>query len=485
VQTAHYLLRTDLPAAEARALAAGFEEVYAAFLDLAFRSPRPPQARIEVVLFRHEAELRRVVGGERWRGQFVRLDVDERPTVVMVGGLDAATRWVFQHELTHRFVRHHLPGAPVWLNEGLAAYHETLRLEGGRAILGEPSPCRGFFGGAGLRTGLERDGRCRVQYWVPVSRLPRVHELLEADYLAFHAPAREGAFYAGSWALVHLLTNGAEDDRRRLRVTLDALARGAGARDAFAAGFRGVDLEALDGRLRRHLMEGLGRVWQVPYRPRPAPAPEAERGLRPDEVDLLFARVRPWTAATRGAVTADLDRAVARAPGAAAAEPLYWRARARRAGGDLAGAEADLRQALALRPDEPRAVFALAALLHERARRVPPPHRALEPVAVLLERLAGLTEAAYALNLIASFHAEQGQPDRALPFAERAVQGEPGCWSCLDTLAAVRFQQGDAAAARALQQRALALAPERRVSRGMIERLRQYEAAVRGGAAPR
>ncbi len=36
------------------------------------------------------------------------------------------------HELTHRFVHFYLPGAPRWLNEGLAKYYSTMVIEDGK-----------------------------------------------------------------------------------------------------------------------------------------------------------------------------------------------------------------------------------------------------------------------------------------------------------------------------------------------------------------
>jgi len=46
-------------------------------------------------------------------------------------------RRIFQHELTHRFVHYFIPASPVWLNEGMACFYETMSVVHGEAIIGE------------------------------------------------------------------------------------------------------------------------------------------------------------------------------------------------------------------------------------------------------------------------------------------------------------------------------------------------------------
>ena len=51
-----------------------------------------------------------------------------------------STRISMQHELTHWIFHNAVPGLPAWLNEGLAKYWESLRLEDGQAIIGSIPP---------------------------------------------------------------------------------------------------------------------------------------------------------------------------------------------------------------------------------------------------------------------------------------------------------------------------------------------------------
>jgi tetratricopeptide (TPR) repeat protein len=48
--------------------------------------------------------------------------------------------------MVHRFVGFHFPAAPTWLNEGLAKYYETMRIEEGKARVGLPPPDAFFRG---------------------------------------------------------------------------------------------------------------------------------------------------------------------------------------------------------------------------------------------------------------------------------------------------------------------------------------------------
>ena len=69
-------------------------------------------------------------------------DPDPQPTIaihgrmLIAGTLVEATQRRFRHELTHRFLDHRLRWTPPWLEEGLAEYYSTLKVNGGDAIVG-------------------------------------------------------------------------------------------------------------------------------------------------------------------------------------------------------------------------------------------------------------------------------------------------------------------------------------------------------------
>lgn len=95
------------------------------------------------------------------------------------------TRIAF-HEYTHRVVDT-ISGVPLWLNEGLAHFYETVEFEPGRVLLGVPN--------APLRS------------WVVGAAHPPLTEVLTATLTSslYRDPEQTQLFRSLSWALVHYL----------------------------------------------------------------------------------------------------------------------------------------------------------------------------------------------------------------------------------------------------------------------------------------
>ena len=103
----HFVLDTDVDAAEAGSTLAEFEGIHSAIEDVAFPSDVEARTPIRVVLFAREKDYRPLAPKDT-AGYFMPQlpnDLDGVPTMVMWGGLVEATRTTFQHELTHLFVR--------------------------------------------------------------------------------------------------------------------------------------------------------------------------------------------------------------------------------------------------------------------------------------------------------------------------------------------------------------------------------------------
>jgi hypothetical protein len=149
----------------------------------------------------------------------------------------------FVHEVVHAMIHRSFDVAPAWLDEGLAQYLSTLRLEEGRAILGDPIP------GAAA---------------VPSSLLPSVRELTLAEPSRFHAHEIDSVtaarYYAGAWALVHLFENGPVAYGARFRAFANALKDGKTADDAWRAAMAGLDETTLQSEYVTHARTSAGRL---------------------------------------------------------------------------------------------------------------------------------------------------------------------------------------------------------------------------------
>src|SRR3954469_1059145 len=139
----HFTLRTDLSRRQGRAPLADFEGGYGTLESVAF-SGDAPRDRIDVVLFSDEEGFRKLAPAGA-AGYFMPRqpdDPDPRPTIaihgrmLIAGTLVEATQRRFRHELTHRFLDHRLRWSPPWLEEGIAEYYSTLKVQGGDAIVG-------------------------------------------------------------------------------------------------------------------------------------------------------------------------------------------------------------------------------------------------------------------------------------------------------------------------------------------------------------
>ncbi len=143
-----------------------------------------------------------------------------------VGDRDLLTRTA-RHENVHLYLDARLERCPMWLEEGLAEYFETLALERGHVVAGAANAEH-------VALLVRPDFRWRA-----------LGEVVALERDAFYADALRS--YAESWALVHYLARGDGAPRGVLRDLVADLAAG---REPDA---RLGDLEDLDRRVRTHL----------------------------------------------------------------------------------------------------------------------------------------------------------------------------------------------------------------------------------------
>jgi tetratricopeptide (TPR) repeat protein len=482
ITTAHFVLRTDLAASEARAMVAEFEQMYAMFEDVAFPFEERLTGRTGLLIFRDENEYNKVAP-HNTSGFYLRRsdDGDESlPSVFLFGDLTNETRLRFQHELTHKFVHFYYPAAPTWLNEGLAQYFSTMVVEDGKVVLGRPMPDLRF------RPGLSWRFR-RTPMWstafVPVGSAPSVADLLASDRDAFHSnptdseeakieeSRRVAANYAGAWALVHLLRDGPAPYPRQFEVFMGRLAAGKPPDIAWNETFPAASMETIE----RDYQASLLRPETPPsrdYTPRQAPI-DTERAMAADEVHLLLAAIRlSQGTAGQAMARADIDAAERLSKGSP--DVKLWRARLAILEGRLGEAEEDLKSAVAARPTEEKYLIELFNLYYSQSRRAPADEALKARVDALVPALVKLASTASTLNRVAWYLGQRGKIDEALPLALRAVNASFSCYQCLDTLASLMFRKGAVEKAIAAQSIALSVLPEGVTDRGMLGRLRTY-----------
>ena len=211
----HFTMRTDYTEWSARAALDTFDISARALLGLALPAgAKPPPNRLGVVVFARGADLRELLGEEHVAGEF-RPSSDGSHPILLVS-TDGTfineyghVRATIQHELTHWIFHNAVPGMPIWLDEGLARYWESLRIEDGQAIIGSLPQ-------------LEL-----LVDW------PNAADVMAADAKTFYASPYK--FYSSSWGMVYMLYTKHADAFARYLAALAGGARGEAAwRSAFA-----------------------------------------------------------------------------------------------------------------------------------------------------------------------------------------------------------------------------------------------------------
>jgi hypothetical protein len=278
----HFVLRTDAGSHEARESLAEFETIYETLRAILFAGDPGAATPMHVVLFEHGADLQRFIPPGTAAAFFPPRpdDPESQATMLLETAFSDEARRMFVHEMTHAFIGRSFGRIPLWLNEGLAKYFETMRIESGRVVVGDPIP----------------------EFAIAANRLPSLSALLTADATTFYAGSdahsvegmhQQISYYAASWYLVHMFMHGKADYRGRLHDFLDALKRREPAGQAWARAFdeatsRRLALDYLEYLRADSLDAGFVAV-DVPTTDK---IDWTERVMPADEVQRLWARLR-------------------------------------------------------------------------------------------------------------------------------------------------------------------------------------------------
>ncbi len=268
--TPHFILRTDLGTSSARKIIEDFERIEQVFIDLSPGMPVP--APTHVLVFARQYDYDAIAPRESI-GFFAR---DPRqhgaPLIVLFGPYEERTRRVLQHELTHRFIAEQIKKPPVWLNEGLASYFETVTFNKGKLEAGRAD--------WQLDVGIEEP---RV---VPVP----IEDLLAADAAEFYGQ-RDFEYTQTAWAFVHMLRATRPGYSERFAKYVKSLRDGVDAKAAWKDAFADVSIRDLQVSFNNYIAGPFLTMISIPYDPPPPPVPEV-RVLSEEEVDELLEWLR-------------------------------------------------------------------------------------------------------------------------------------------------------------------------------------------------
>jgi hypothetical protein len=238
----YYNIKTDLEAADARAMAehmdATFESYWGLFSRLPIRLQRP--ATLDLYLFATEQDYMNVLAmrfGNDGAGSWGKC-ITRGNSISLVGwkgrhSLEGLKQLV-QHEGFHQVSSQLFRNLPIWADEGLAETFERGIVVGDRLVLGEVS---------------EQDKK-RLQAVLEAQAAAPLDQFLAMSHEIWNARVQMGAAqvqYLQAWSLVHFLIFAEEGKYETGFLNfLVALNRGADWRQAFVASFGLPDFKAME-----------------------------------------------------------------------------------------------------------------------------------------------------------------------------------------------------------------------------------------------
>lgn len=449
--TAHFVVTTDLEEQKVRPAVSELERGYAELSAAAFPKGAGNADRLAIVIVRDDLEMAQhfpSYGGFSTERLYGTLEYE--PTLVFPGprysAYESYVRSTFLHELTHRFIAYNYGAVPMWVNEGLAEYYSSLRIDGDKLVL---------RGGVGVSVGSA------------VS--PSIAELLDSNRETFYAEKQKvellrddsrRRYYAGAWALVHFLLNGEDARRKRFSHFVTELGEGKSQTVAWneTVGTEAPDAlqSSFDTYLKRYDWDTL--VFPAPHL---SVSPiESVRTLSDAESDLVWARIQATSKDERSLALLAFDRAIAHDHDAP--EVVYRRASYLVSIGQIDEAIEELRRATSLGTarDRCRASYGLARALGRKREDGPLSASQVSLEAASVANLAECAQTVSELTLAAEIFTKQGDLERALKAADRAIARDPAYRFAYGARGDVHARAGRLELAIADYERGVALVPD-------------------------
>lgn len=235
VESAHYLVKSNIDAATCRQAADVLERAHQLYQSFLGAPRRAAKERYRVFLFQGQRGYDRFCGdilGERDTHTAGLYSAGLRQLLIWNLPDRAAMLRTVRHEGLHQYLDSVLPDSPAWLDEGLAEYFE-------RVADSKVDP-----------TGARHDRADYRRTLVTAGLLPLDRFLAMPRKVFYRRGARA---YAQAWAVVHFLRHGPEQYRRVIPSLLRALSEGKSPAAATEEALCGVDLGAMAKALRIHL----------------------------------------------------------------------------------------------------------------------------------------------------------------------------------------------------------------------------------------
>jgi tetratricopeptide (TPR) repeat protein len=432
--TENIQLQTDLPEDYART----FAEVYQRMRDAIAENEFPcalDQMHEPITVMVIDRHWRKIMGsgvsGVQGMNPVDLVDVD--PFLVVRAEDEETNAPLFLHELTHWLVAICFPSAPLWLNEGLATFYETSKLDGDSLRIGFPNAM--FVDG---RSGYGYDSEGEVFELYSLKRAPSLETLRKLESPEFY---EDSANYLASWVAVHLMQLGDRTLEKPFARYLAALHEGNDDETAWLKGFATIDMES---RYRVHLTDRY--VWAA--RPIVAAEPEVKsiRSMTRSEVALLLSQFYDWEDRT-GAKLARAYLRLAHHQAPNAIEPIVYLGALAHARSKDDDAHEWFERALAIDPANPDALAAVLRWHTGRGAYQELEGREKQELEEQARALVREARTPFQLTVAADWYRAADDAALALRLANEAVALDSEYWPAHESagMAAMRLERYDQA----------------------------------------
>ena len=240
VRTNHLFVIGNADPENLRRVAVWLEFFHAAFARLVSRNVIDSSVPTTVIVFRDDASFtpfKPVYNGRPASISGFFLPGDDVNYIALSLDPRGDTYATAFHEYVHLHIKDNVPGAPLWLNEGLAELYEALEFSGSDAIIGMPDQNYLYL--------------LRQREMLPLKTLFSIGP----DSPHYNERDKAGIFYGESWALVHYLMFGDRAQQDQFRKFLQRIGSGDDAAKAIEATY-GTTLDVIEQELQSYVRRG-------------------------------------------------------------------------------------------------------------------------------------------------------------------------------------------------------------------------------------